>query len=105
MVNFTILFHLASSIAAANQEVSKVLPAVSTSVTELPEGITVSSLQSRKQPNYTVLHGTSSALRHSKLKCSTANNWKNAVIKQKINASQGLDPAKVAVLVGKNRST
>ena len=56
-----------------------------------------------------MLHGTSAALHHFKtefpeLKWSTANNWKNAVIKQKkIEASQGLEPAKVAELMGKNR--
>ena len=56
-----------------------------------------------------MLHGISTALNHFKkefpeLKWSTANDWKNAVIKQKkINASRGQEPAQVTELVGKNR--
>ena len=83
-----------SSIAAANQEVSKVLSAISAPVTR-GNYAKFTPKQKAAVGNYAVLHGTSAALRHFKtefpeLKWYTANYWKNAVIKQKkIEASRG----------------
>ena len=82
-----------SSIAAANKEVSKVLP----TVTEHPGAQSVSSAtqhgcysnftpkQKATIGNYAVLHGPSAALWYFKkdfptLKWSTVNDWKNAII-------------------------
>ena len=72
---------------------SKVLPTVSASVTQ-GNYAKFTPKQKAGIGNHAALHGTSASLCHFKkeffkLKWSIANDWTNAVIKQKIDATQG----------------
>ena len=79
-----------TSIVAMNQEVSKVLPTEKSASGSKQLGMYAkyTPKQKAKIGNYSILHGTSAALRYFKaefpdLKWSTVNDWKVAIIRKK----------------------